>query len=402
MAFRPLALGHVAALALLASVPSLACGQAPPDYNPAPTAVTGPPAHPLNPSRVRAAVHRFFPPFIRAHRVTGLSVAVVTAKGAAAKQPRTQIFNFGVTSRASKARVTSSTLWQMGSESKLFTAVLLAELAGSPASGVSITEPLQTIVPPGVSVPSRDGIQILLRDLGTHRSALPDTPTNVDASSAMERASYTQAKLWAFLGGYSLPWDPGNGLGSMWLYSNLAFGLLGTVLADHEGTDYNTLLTGRLTGPLGMTRTRVQTETDGPIPGMAQGYMKTNRPAPFYNFIQPLVGGGGLISSIADMAKFVAASLGFNPSALTPALLLTQQQMAPGPSKNPRMNMGLAWQLTTSPKMRALFLYKNGATSGFRSATVLVPTEHIGITILSNGPLDPTPPMMAVARALLR
>jgi D-alanyl-D-alanine-carboxypeptidase/D-alanyl-D-alanine-endopeptidase len=231
-------------------------------------------------------------------------------------------------------------------------------------------------------------------------------PTNVDQNSAQQRADYTEAKLWQFLGGYTLPWDPGNA--GTWFYSNLAFGILGTALADHEGTDFNTLLQ-RVTGPLDMTQTRVQTERNPPIPGMAQGYSSSkstppNQPVAFYNFMQPLVGGGGLLSSINDMATFVAASLGFNPSSVTPALLLTQQPMAPGPvpkKGNAQMTMGLAWQLSTSPSLGVPIEYKNGGTSGFKSATVLLPNQRIGITILSNGPLDPTPAMMAVAKALI-
>jgi CubicO group peptidase (beta-lactamase class C family) len=292
----------------------------------------------------------------------------------------------------------------MGSESKLFTAVVLAQLVE--AKGVGLTQNLQSILPTGVTAPSRDNIQIELRDLATHHSGLPDMPTNVDQNSAQQRADYSDAKLWQFLAGYSLPWDPGNK--GTWLYSNLGFGLLGTALALHEGTDFNTLLQ-RVTGPLGMTQTRVQTERTPPIPGMAQGYSSgkskpPNQPVAFYNFMQPLVGGGGLLSSINDMGAFVAANLGFNPSSVTPALLLTLQPMAPGPvpkGNNAPMTMGLAWQLSTSRALGVPIAYKNGATSGFKSATVLLPEQHIGITILSNGPVDPSAPMMAVAKALL-
>ncbi len=51
--------------------------------------------------------------------------------------------------------------------------------------------------------------------------------------------------------------------------------------------------------------------------------------------------------------------------------------------------MGLAWQIYTLPWYPATYLYKAGGASGMHSDSYLVPSQHIAVTILTNGPKNP-------------
>ena len=64
--------------------------------------------------------------------------------------------------------------------------------------------------------------------------------------SANPYTDYTVDQLYAFLSTATLTRD----IGSQYEYSNLGGGLLGHVLARLAGTDYESLVRSRITGPL--------------------------------------------------------------------------------------------------------------------------------------------------------
>ena len=119
---------------------------------------------------------------------------------------------------------------------------------------VSLDDPAQKYLPPGITMPSRDGKQFTLLQLATHMSGLPDVPTNMPTASPYNPyADYSSKLLYDFLSSYPLPRDPR----AQWEYSNLGAGLLGDLLSRRAGADYETLVHQRITGPLGMNNTMI-------------------------------------------------------------------------------------------------------------------------------------------------
>ena len=68
------------------------------------------------------------------------------------------------------AKVDRSTLFEIGSISKVFTALILADMVNR--GEVSLDDPAAKYLPAGHHMPQRGGRQITLRDLSTHRSGL--------------------------------------------------------------------------------------------------------------------------------------------------------------------------------------------------------------------------------------
>src|SRR5690606_30349901 len=64
-----------------------------------------------------------------------------------------------------------STVFEIGSISKVFTALILADMVGK--GEVALDDPAEKYLPPGSRMPSRGGRQITLADLSTHTSGLP-------------------------------------------------------------------------------------------------------------------------------------------------------------------------------------------------------------------------------------
>src|SRR3954469_13385292 len=71
------------------------------------------------------------------------------------------------------------TLFEIGSITKLFTALLLSDMADR--GEVGLDEPVADLLPAGTRVPARDGRAITLRDLVSHYSGLPRVATNGDS-----------------------------------------------------------------------------------------------------------------------------------------------------------------------------------------------------------------------------
>lgn len=139
------------------------------------------------------------------------------------------------------------TVYEIGSITKTFTATLLAKAVTS--GRVTLDTPVAQLLP-DFKLPSRDGTQITLGDLGTQHSGLPRMPSNIlPKDPANPYADYDAAKLNAFLADYQLPRDPG----ASYEYSNLGFGLLGYALAQSEHTTYGAMVDQQILAPLGMT-----------------------------------------------------------------------------------------------------------------------------------------------------
>src|SRR5262245_48042338 len=71
----------------------------------------------------------------------------------------------------------SDTIFEIGSITKAFTGILLAEMAAR--GEVDPDAPARRYAPPGLLLPTRAGREITLLDLATHRSGLPRLPSNL-------------------------------------------------------------------------------------------------------------------------------------------------------------------------------------------------------------------------------
>jgi D-alanyl-D-alanine-carboxypeptidase/D-alanyl-D-alanine-endopeptidase len=147
----------------------------------------------------------------------------------------------------------ASSVFEIGSITKVFTAALLADMAAR--AEVALDEPVARLLPPAVRVPARGNRQIELVDLATHTSGLPRLPANLRWQDPAHpvMAGYTAGQLYEFLSGYTLTRE----IGSLYEYSNLGFGLLGHALALRAGMTYERLLSERILKPLGITMTGI-------------------------------------------------------------------------------------------------------------------------------------------------
>ena len=79
--------------------------------------------------------------------------------------------------RGSSRPPDAGTVFEIGSITKVFTAALLAEMAGR--EEVRLDQPVAELLPPGVRIPSGRGRAITLAHLAEHTTALPRLPANL-------------------------------------------------------------------------------------------------------------------------------------------------------------------------------------------------------------------------------
>jgi len=269
--------------------------------------------------------------------------------------------------------VHDDSLFEIGSVTKVFTALLLTDMVER--GEVALDDPVEKYLPAGVRMPQRGRRPITLRDLAMHMSGLPRVPTNLSPKTlANPYVDYTPAKLYDFLRTYSLPRDPG----AKWEYSNLGAGLLGHVLALRGGNDYGTLIRLRICGPLDMTSTAAVLP-DYLKERAATGHNGAGQPVSNWNF-DALAGAGALWSSADDLLNFLAANLGLKPSGLTPAMQAMRQARV---SVGGGFGQEIGWQTLTSNGTE--LIWKDGGTFGFSSFIGFDPKARRGVVVLADG-----------------
>jgi D-alanyl-D-alanine-carboxypeptidase/D-alanyl-D-alanine-endopeptidase len=284
-----------------------------------------------------------------------------------------RIVAVGSYEKNSQRPLDGNTVFEIGSITKVFTSLLLADMAQR--GEVALTDPVAKYLPSGVKMPERAGREITLEDLSRHRSSLPRLPTNLNEGADPENpyAHYSVKQLYEFLSGYKLPRD----IGAEFEYSNLGGGLLGHVLALAAGTDYETLIRKRICEPIGMRSTSITLSEDMKS-RLATGHNDRFEPTPNWDLVT-LAGAGALRSTANDMLLFLAAQLQSDRSSLKKAIAATQAKWMPA---GPGMEIGMGW--LKRPAKDSAVIWHNGGTGGYRSFAGFDLKAKTGVVVLSN------------------
>lgn len=265
-------------------------------------------------------------------------------------------------------------LFEIGSVTKVFTGVLLADmhLRGE----VDLQDPLSRhLADPGPVWGERAPT---LLELATHRSGLPNSPRAMRRAELLFVMGFGDRDPWAGVDARryhellraSSPRPP---RGRRIAYSSVGFGLLGDALAAAAGRRYEELVRERVLAPLGMHATAIR--PDAPA---LQGHSARGRPRPPLD--DPMEAAGSLRSNTAEMALFLAACLRPGDEPPGPALALAQR---PAHVMGSRMSIGLGWMITT-PRGSAPIVWHNGGTWGFASVAGFSPQTGRGAVVLAN------------------
>lgn len=279
---------------------------------------------------------------------------------------------------SSGAPPTAQTLFEIGSVTKTFTGLLLADAIERGL--MQPDDPLRSFLPDSLAWSAPDGAPITLAQLATHRSGLPRLPSNLQASALANPqdpyANYSVRDLHAFLDGYTPPRAPGAG----YTYSNLGTGLLGHVLAHRADTSFAALVQSRIADPLGLSDTRIDLTSEQQS-RFAQGHTASGAPTAPWHF--PALGGAGALRATpADMLTYVEAHLtASDDSPLGRAML---RAIAPHDSTSrASTQIGYGWHITSRSSEHTV-VWHNGGTGGFSSFVGFNRVANRGVVVLAS------------------
>lgn len=264
------------------------------------------------------------------------------------------------------------TVYEIGSITKVFTGILLAELARE--GRLALEDPLRKHLPDGVAPP--EGGEVKLVHLATHSSGLPRMPGNFGPKDGGDPyADYDEALLFAFLSECDLKSTPGE----RYEYSNLGAGLLGTLLARNAGADYETVLRQRVLAPLRLHDTAITLD-----PSMQRrlvpGHDRAWQPGRNWSF-QALAPAGALRSTARDLLRFGSFCLapGEHPLA---AAVAQSHRVHFAPEKGPAL--GLGWHLSAHEEGEGIVVWHNGRTGAYGSFLGIDKRAGVVVVILVN------------------
>ncbi|WP_052681931.1 serine hydrolase domain-containing protein [Saccharothrix sp. ST-888] len=287
-----------------------------------------------------------------------------------------------------------ATRFQLGSLTKVFTALLFAELVA--CGEVAEADPIEAYLPAGAAPRRRSEPPITLFDLATHTSGLPRQPRGFYRNAATRvhsdpYARYGEAELYRATARLRPRGTP-----SAVRYSTFGMGLLGLLLARAAQAEYGELLAARVLRPLGLGGTGTG-DFDATMANRASGHRR-GRTVPDWHF-QALAPAGALHSCGADMLTFLRAQLNPRDTPLADALRATQRPRHALPNGTEPVCLG--WHHQVGRRGRTV-LSHTGGTGGFASYLAVCPDAGSGVAVLANATPTRGQPVVGAGRRIMR
>ena len=322
--------------------------------------------------RVLVAIDGHLRSSMARHRTPGVALALTTRDGLAAERV------WGHADLKLRRELTPETLFQIGSISKSFTALLALGLADE--KRLDLDAPVSRYLP-WFEVHS-EFEPIRVEHLLTHTAGIPANRDDIFSSQYMARALRHQAAAW----------EPG----SRFHYSNVGYQVLHALLERVAGEGYQEMVEGRIFEPLGMRHSRSEITLDSRAE-QAVGYLPPydDRPRhPSRHLVEAphleyRIGDGCIQSTAADLAAWVRMWLnrGAGPRGRLVSEAAFERFATPHPgtlSEDGSHGYGLGVDVLREDGR--WYLRHGGGMVGFYAFALADMTEGLGVAVLMNGP----------------
>lgn len=268
------------------------------------------------------------------------------------------------------------TIFEIGSITKVFTGILLADAVQS--GKATLDDPVSKHLPDDLLPEDSPLRTITLKELSTHTSGLPRLPPGLDREADPQDpyARYSVERLYESLKRISEKEIRNRGKTS---YSNFGVGLLGHLLERISGKPYEDLLKEKILDPLGMQSTYLARPGLILPPDAAARFATAHSGGKAVSHwrIDALCGAGAMLSTAEDLARFAAAHFDPElPEPLRPALNLAATRQT--------NDIGLGWFIAKEG-----FLDHSGGTGGFRSELrISLPDKTATIRLMNSAGLS--------------
>jgi beta-lactamase class C len=290
---------------------------------------------------------------------------------------------YGVTVAGGMEPVTPATIFRWASVSKGVAGDMVAKLAGQ--GKLSLYEPVVKYAP-SLRLPGGNEHRATVTDLLSHRLGLFSHAYDGKLEDGMDprllRASLAQ------LNAICAP-------GQCHAYQNVAYDAASEIVEKLTGKPYEQVVKEQLFLPLGMSSASMSRQGLVTAPSWARPHRggKTSKPVEVTESYYRVPAAGGVNSSIKDLALWMQAQMGLEPSVLSPKVLAAvQSPRAVTPGELGRMRKfrerlskatyGLGWRIYDYAG-RTVVGHRGGVT-GYRSLVMFDPARKSGVVALWN------------------
>lgn len=291
--------------------------------------------------------------------------------------------HYGYADMDARRRPTANTAYRIGSVTKQFTALMLLQLVEE--GKVRLTDPVRKYYPEidTVQKAHTGSPPITLLQVATMMSGLSREPGGPSDHSTGPVGDW-EKKVAASIPQTMYAHEPG----TTYLYSNIGYASLGVALSRAAGEPFTAFIERRILRPLEMSRTAF-----APTPeirkDLATGYTRRDGKPDHSGPDREMDGrgyrvpNGALISTVTDLAKFVAWELGEGPD----GILNKETQVsnyARVYSANGTLSSGYGLGFQASRRGDLVALGHGGSTAGFRASVLFHRESKTGVIVLRN------------------
>ncbi|MGW4797084.1 serine hydrolase domain-containing protein [Nonomuraea sp. NPDC004297] len=275
--------------------------------------------------------------------------------------------------------VTEDTPMRVASVSKSFTAMAVMTLVER--GTITLDEPVAAQLP-GFAMADPRAARITVRHLLNQTSGLSDRTVDIGATeSATSLADHT-----ARLAGSRLAAEPG----TRYEYCNVNYDLAARLVEVASGRPFGDYLRDRVFGPLGMTSSAVSVE-DVPVADGYNSFFGAWLPRPELPGFQDDSGAGGVVTTAADMGRWLIAQAGDGSP------LVGRDSLATMHRPSALRPYGMGWGVEEDGR-----LVHSGNLFTYNAVEALSPRTGYGFAVLANSATlyDPTYDVMTGLAAL--
>ncbi|HEX7864437.1 MAG TPA: serine hydrolase domain-containing protein [Variovorax sp.] len=284
--------------------------------------------------------------------------------------------------RAIAASSAEQPMFEIGSVTKVFTGLLLAQAVQR--GDLKLEDTVGKLLAGKVDGISPAVASVTLRQLVTHTGCMPVMADGVTGGAplAEQFRTYDKPMFWAALTRIKLTAAAPPCEGA---YSNFGMALLGQLLAEHYDTSWGELVRARITEPLGMNDTVIP--LGDKASRMAPAFAGDRR-QPLFDMLA-YAPASALRSTAADMMTFSRAILAGAGGPLGPAAARMLTPLA----RYEGAEIGYA-VMVRGPEGGRRTYYHAGVTEGYRTLWLLAPDTGEALIVLSSNARAPMQPVM--------
>lgn len=311
-------------------------------------------------------INEIIAPYANSSSTASLSIGIF-------KDNQTSYYGYGETKKGNNTIPDSETLYEIGSITKTFTALLMIDYLQT--NSLSIENPINNFLPSDIPIVQHDGNPIRIKHLLNHTSGLPRLPddfeTGMDPNNPYKH--YDSSKVYSYLKNFTLQINPGQ----TWEYSNLGAGLSGIILERQNHKSYEQLLIEKICTPLGLGKTKI-TLNSADSSNFAFGYNSYGRQVPYWDDMNAFKGAGAIKSNAKDLIAYGKNILNSQSS-----VLKTQIETCLNITfESSDLKMGSGWIYLSINGNEVL--YHDGGTAGFTSFMFICKDKNLILVLLSN------------------